>query len=565
MKTGRPDYHIPSAETVSRDVKKIFVRCRQRVSQMLQEYDGALNFATDAWTSLNHKAYVAITVHFEHDGAPVSLLLDLVEVAKSHSGVNLASAFANVLKDFGISDKILSITCDNASNNDAMIEELAKSLEAFPGAANLVSCSLHIVNLVAKGVLHQFEPPKSKKQGNDLFAEGAAELAALSINLEDDGGQLDDKVEDDVDDAVEDDDVEGLDETRDGMSADEIKELKKEVKPVQLVLAKLRKVAFTIKNSTTLALPEWNSTIKMLELRPQMMPRDVSTRWNSTYDMLEFAIQYRAAINSITGDQEMKMRELELTLEEWKIAEQLRDTLKVFKHTTLYFSRDTPSISAVIPAMDHIDEHLATAAENPRYLFTALPWSFTPVTYFERAGWQEDWIEAAQSIVHAEYDRTYAFMDTDNELIPEPVSTAGSDSENMFDALPALTAPPPTELHSELERYLNTDIEDVTDPIRWWYVRKTTYPRLHRMALDYLTIPATSVDVERVFSQGRLLLSHVRSRLSVQSTRALMCLGGWSLMGYVRDSDVKAVTILAEVPANTAEEELEVDWDAIVV
>ncbi|KAJ7933627.1 hypothetical protein B0H13DRAFT_1592206, partial [Mycena leptocephala] len=35
---------------------------------------------------------------------------------------------------------------------------------------------------------------------------------------------------------------------------------------------------------------------------------------------------------------------------------------------------------------------------------------------------------------------------------------------------------------------------------------------------------ATSVDVERVFSRGRLLLSHVWNRLSAQSTRALMCL-----------------------------------------
>ena len=34
------------------------------------------------------------------------MLLDLVEVAKSHSGVNLAEAFANVLKEFGIEDKV---------------------------------------------------------------------------------------------------------------------------------------------------------------------------------------------------------------------------------------------------------------------------------------------------------------------------------------------------------------------------------------------------------------------------------------------------------------------------
>lgn len=34
------------------------------------------------------------------------MLLDIVEVAKSHSGVNLAEAFAHMLKEFGIEDKV---------------------------------------------------------------------------------------------------------------------------------------------------------------------------------------------------------------------------------------------------------------------------------------------------------------------------------------------------------------------------------------------------------------------------------------------------------------------------
>ena len=72
------------------------------------------------------------------------------------------------------------------------------------------------------------------------------------------------------------------------------------------------------------------------------------------------------------------------------------------------------------------------------------------------------------------------------------------------------------------------------------------------------------MDVERVFSQGRLLLSHIRSRLSVQSTRALMCLGVWSLLGFVKDSDVKAVVILPELRADEDEGELEVNWDKIL-
>jgi hypothetical protein len=72
---------------------------------MLQEHDGSLSFATDAWTAPNHRAYVAVTVHFENDGKPVSMVLDIVEVAMSHLGVNLAAAFADILKEFGISDK----------------------------------------------------------------------------------------------------------------------------------------------------------------------------------------------------------------------------------------------------------------------------------------------------------------------------------------------------------------------------------------------------------------------------------------------------------------------------
>ena len=46
------------------------------------------------------------SVHFEQDGAPNSMLLDVVEVARSHSGLNLAAAFVKILDDFGISDKV---------------------------------------------------------------------------------------------------------------------------------------------------------------------------------------------------------------------------------------------------------------------------------------------------------------------------------------------------------------------------------------------------------------------------------------------------------------------------
>ncbi|KAF8581723.1 hypothetical protein K439DRAFT_1353072 [Ramaria rubella] len=81
LQTGRPGYYLPSPSTVARDVKLVFARTRTRIARMLQAR-GELNFATDAWTSPNHQAYVAITVHLENQGVPISILLDVMEVAE---------------------------------------------------------------------------------------------------------------------------------------------------------------------------------------------------------------------------------------------------------------------------------------------------------------------------------------------------------------------------------------------------------------------------------------------------------------------------------------------------
>ena len=72
----------------------------------------------------------------------------------------------------------------------------------------------------------------------------------------------------------------------------------------------------------------------------------------------------------------------------------------------------------------------------------------------------------------------------------------------------------------------------------WTICRSQVRFLILKLVLLLNTILATSVHVERVFSQGRILLSHIHSCLSVQSMRALMCLGVWSLMGYVMDSDI---------------------------
>jgi len=60
---------------------------------------------------------------------------------------------------------------------------------------------------------------------------------------------------------------------------------------------------------------------------------------------------------------------------------------------------------------------------------------------------------------------------------------------NVFDTLTALAPPRVTDLRTELDCYLAADVEHVTDALVWWHEHRVTYPRLSRMALDYLTIP----------------------------------------------------------------------------
>ena len=53
-----------------------------------------------------------------------------------------------------------------------------------------------------------------------------------------------------------------------------------------------------------------------------------------------------------------------------------------------------------------------------------------------------------------------------------------------------------------------------------------------------------SIDVERLFSHGCILLSHTRNRLSAERTCALLCVGQWSKLGWVQESDIEPVEVI---------------------
>jgi hypothetical protein len=124
-----------------------------------------------------------------------------------------------------------------------MIEELANLVDDFPGPANQTRCFLHILNLVVKSIIRQFDVPISKKnqeneEDDESMDEATKELLKLASEID-----LEEEMiasAGDEGDATEDDDAEGWIDEHEEMTKEELLELAESVRPVRLLLTKVR-------------------------------------------------------------------------------------------------------------------------------------------------------------------------------------------------------------------------------------------------------------------------------------------------------------------------------------
>ena len=117
-----------------------------------------------------------------------------------------------------------------------MVTELVYLLDDFPGSANQTRCFAHVLNLVVKSIISQFDLPKNKN-GKDL-KEATKELLSLADNIEVEEEVLSRDGEDG--EAGEDDNIEGWVDECTLMDEEELEELEESVKPVRVLLTKVR-------------------------------------------------------------------------------------------------------------------------------------------------------------------------------------------------------------------------------------------------------------------------------------------------------------------------------------
>ncbi|KAM3519495.1 hypothetical protein MY4038_009771 [Beauveria bassiana] len=82
---------------------------------------------------------------------------------------------------------------------------------------------------------------------------------------------------------------------------------------------------------------------------------------------------------------------------------------------------------------------------------------------------------------------------------------------------------------------------DVRDPLEYWHECRRRYPRLSRMALEFLTIQAMSAEYERLFSAAGRMVTPLRSRLDADIIGMCQVLRSWLREGVIKDLDVLLV------------------------
>ena len=132
----------------------------------------------------------------------LAFLLDVAEVPESHSGVTLAREFQDMLKRFGLTDKVLAVNADNASANNAQMSALSLEDNTFE-EENRVRCFTHTSQLSAIALISSFNAGMTSKDTDIVGVEAApienddedAETAADEDKTEEDADDADDGVD----------------------------------------------------------------------------------------------------------------------------------------------------------------------------------------------------------------------------------------------------------------------------------------------------------------------------------------------------------------------------------
>lgn len=537
-----PNIKIPSRFTIRREVGKRFKELQTWVKDQLSKCTSKVSFTIDGWTSIANRSFYGITIHFiDNEWNYQSMVLDFVASHGKHTGYDIAQVFYKSVVEYDLLNKIQGITVDNASANTKFMLELQKLLPHFDAQNQHFRCMAHVLNL---GV-------------QDL-------MKSLALNSSYEDNDNEDPTDEETNSENESDAEEDRsgDEEMDSEHEDRNKK-KQETLDSSTCINKIRSIFTKIRRSEKLN-KRFHSACETVSVSTNISPiLDCPTRWNSTHDMIGIALKLKQGISTFCSSV-AELNEFQIIDEEWVILEKIHKFLINFKNLTTKLGGDKyvtlpfvivsfnlllDRIETVMTQLDskiprsEVDEQLILGFQAARDKmlkhYVKTNWVYCTTLILDPKHKAETFDMTAWGLeMKKESLRRFENLYEEYRLrepVEEPMDTREEDRDDE-DAIDfnRLYSPPSSStgsqsLKKELEQYLKEPRATRNeDPLHWWKRHELQFPILAKMARDFLSISATSVPAERLFSKASLVIRKHRNRLNNESARWLLCINSWA-------------------------------------
>ncbi|KAK1402078.1 zinc finger BED domain-containing protein RICESLEEPER 2-like [Heracleum sosnowskyi] len=162
MKSLNPRFEPISRNTLKNDCMKMYALQKKKIRHIFTTVD-CISLTCDCWTSNQNIGYMCVTTHYlDSNWILQKKVINFLHLVPPHIGLVISDCIFACLVDWGIENKISTITLDNASSNDSAVRHLKESFALkgnllFNGRIFHVRCTAHILNLLVQDGLAVIE------------------------------------------------------------------------------------------------------------------------------------------------------------------------------------------------------------------------------------------------------------------------------------------------------------------------------------------------------------------------------------------------------------------------
>jgi hypothetical protein len=153
-----PQYSNVSRKTTKKDIVKSYSEKLDTLRPSLSAVTFSIALTSDIWTSSYQRtSYLSVVAHYIDNKYRLNKrVIGFQGIDESHTGDAVASEIMEVIQEYGIADRVVSITLDNASANTSAMKTLEPYIQSYIGGYVLHQrCVCHIINLIVQASMSQ--------------------------------------------------------------------------------------------------------------------------------------------------------------------------------------------------------------------------------------------------------------------------------------------------------------------------------------------------------------------------------------------------------------------------